>query len=241
MGRKKGSTKNLFTESKKDKIKSCIDCLHENGYGVFKLDNGDQDIRIEEIICQLTALGYKVIGLEEDLAKVDVNFIKSSEDIIRYFHEMWKRHEKVDNFKIPKTAAEKKICHSIINFYIQQRIREGGLSFKAALEELFKIINILFEVYKDWSIKIEGMGVLSVNSNKKLINSLLKEIRLREDINLEYEIDQQIYERCVEEYSDTIDNNLNEMNIINKPRPRGRPRKIKVSRRENNNAKEKEK
>ena len=85
------------------------------------------------------------------------------------------------------------------------------------------------------------MGVLSVNSNKKLINSLLKEIRLREDINLEYEIDQQIYERCVEEYSDTIDNNLNEMNIINKPRPRGRPRKIKVSRRENNNAKEKEK
>jgi hypothetical protein len=237
MGRKKGSSKNLFTESKKDKIKSCIDCLHENGYGIFKLDG--EDVRVEEIIYQLTALGYKVIRFEDDLAKVDVNFIKSAEDIIRYFHEMWRRHEKVDSFKIPKTAAEKRICHSIVNFYIQQRIKEGGLSFKASLEELFKIINVLFEVYKDWGIKIEGMGVISINSNRKLINSLLKEIRLREDINLSYEMDKQIYDKCVAEYGDTIDNSITEMKEVEKPK-RGRRKKIKVSKRGKNNAKEKE-
>jgi len=216
----------LFNQSKKDKIQYCIECLHQNGYGVFKLDDTD-DIKIEEMILQLQSLGHKITRLEEDLVKVDVSKIRNSEDIVMYFYEMLKRNKlNHDPTKIPKNRDERKTDISIVNSYIQHRVLNNNMSSKIALEELFKLIEILFEVYEDWGINLESMGVLSVNSSKGLVNSLLQELKSREDSELEFVISELIYERNSNDYEVVIEESINELDKI-QLEPEVEPKEIK--------------
>lgn len=228
--KKKIKNGSLFNQSKEDKIAECIRCLQENGYGIFKLDGAnDSEIKEEEMIQQLTALGHKIVRFEEDLTKVDVRLIKSSDEIVVYFYEMLKRnHPNLDPTTVPNSYAARKAGRSIVNSYISYRIQNAKLSYKSSLEELFQLINVLFDVAPRWGITIEGIGILSVNYNLKFIKSVLKELHRREDFDLQYKIDKKLQEKAYEDYETNIDQRIKELKALSgKPR-RGRPRKIKT-------------
>jgi hypothetical protein len=204
----------LFNQSKKEKIQYCIDCLHENGYGVFKVEP-DEDTKVEEMITQLQSLGHKVIRLEEDLVKVDVNKIRNSEDIVKYFYEMLKRYNtNHDPTKIPKNYEERKTDISVVNSYIQHRVVNDKMSSKSALEEFFKLIGILFDMYDYWNVNVETMGLLSINSSKGLVNALLEELKRREDIDLEFIIGELVSERNNKEYNAIVEDSIKQMSEV---------------------------
>ena len=206
----------LFSKTKDLKLEECISHLNKNGYGVFKLDSKElESVKIEEMVRQLTALGYKVIRLEDRLEKVDVSQIGSSDDVVKYFYELVKRNvPEFDPTLIPKTPEERLKDRSVVNSYINTRVVNNQLSQKAALEELFKIITILFEIFREHGISINGFGILSINGNRGLVNHLLSELRKREDQELNYKFDKMMNTTSKDSYNQIIEESLKRLNEI---------------------------
>jgi hypothetical protein len=186
MGRKKRPSA-IFTEA--DQEKNCMDFLRERGYAIFRAESPSQ-VEEEEAVRKLRAVGYRVEHIRDSLVKVDPTKIRTVDDIAVYFHEMMSRHNnKRHNKNRLKDKSLRIVDHSIINSFIGWRIDEGS-SVTDALEDMFLLVDVLFEKSGPWNIDIRGMGILSVNSNKPFVLSLMREAKLKKDVRLEFEMDQ---------------------------------------------------
>jgi hypothetical protein len=188
MGRRKGAPA-IFTES--DQEKNCMDFLRSRGYAIFKAD-GISQVEEEEAVRKLKAVGYKVEHIRDSLIKVDPTKIRTVDDIAVYFHEMMSRYNnKRHNQNRLKDKSLRFVDHSIINAFIGWRVDEG-VCLTDAIEDMFLMIDVLFERAGPWNIDIRGMGILSVNSNKPFVLALMKEVKIKKDVRLEFEVDKLI-------------------------------------------------
>jgi hypothetical protein len=224
MTRKKRSS--LFNEE--DKTQQCIKYLKEVGYGVFKAES-PSTVEEEEAVKKLRAVGYRVEHIRDSVVKVDSARISSPDDIAVYFHEMMKRHSpKRHN---PKRLTDKNlrlVDHSVINSFISWRVDEGS-SLVDALNDMFIMINVLFDRAKEENIDIRGMGVLSVNTNKPFVLYLLNEVKLRKDAKLQVEIDSLISREDKSMYLDLLNSAREAMDSVEDKSPTKKIiRKIKV-------------
>ena len=175
--------------SLEDQIKQCTDFLSSNGYGVFTLEScGEVDEAVSRH--KLELLGYKVEHMNDALVKIDPKHISSADDIVLYFYEKLRRldRKKVD----PKKMKDKKcrlVDCSVINNFIKWRLDDSQTSLADAISELFIAIDTLFEKSQEWNLDIRGIGILSITTNKPFILSLLREVHLKQDRELSYQIE----------------------------------------------------
>jgi hypothetical protein len=187
MARKK-VTKNKLIISEEIQEKSCIDYLRERGYGIFRLEN-ELDVEEAESVRKLQQSGYKVEHINDSLVKVDTRKITSADDIVLYFYEKLKRlgEQKIDPQKLSDPKHRLVDC-SVVNTFIKWRTSSAGTSLREAIEELFIAIDILFEKKNEWKADIHSLGILSTTHNKSFVVSLLREVHLRQDQQLTYDI-----------------------------------------------------
>lgn len=198
MARKKTVSTPLFDEERQ--LEHCIKVLRNAGYGVLKIDS-EINIGEAERVEELKALGYKVEHYKDLLIKVDPCQITSVDDIVVYFYEKLRRAP--FPFVHPEKLKDKKyrtIDRSVINTLILWRISEGRLSFKSALEEMFILIDTLFEKAEEWKLKIDRISILSINHNKSLVLDLLREVHVKQDKNLCFKVDQLIQKEDLSMY-----------------------------------------
>jgi hypothetical protein len=147
------------------------------------------------------------------------------DDIAVYFHEMMSRYNnKRHNQNRLKDKSLRLVDHSIINAFIGWRIDEG-VSLTDAIEDMFLMIDALFERAGPWNIDIRGMGILSVNSNKPFVLALMKEVKIKKDTRLEFEVDQLIKRQDEENYMKVLTECRAKMDSVGptiKPHGRGR-------------------
>ena len=222
---KRKKSQDLFDEDSKEC--QAKEFLRERGYGVFKI--GEFENREEaELIKKLQSVGYKVEHLRDSLVKVDTKQISSVDDIVVYFHEMLRRHSKIyfDRDKL-QNKDHRSVDRSIINHLINWRVEAGDVSIQEAISELFIMIDILFDKAKLWEINIKSIGILSITKNKAFVLSLFREVRLKQDQALIFQIDQQIDQQNKDSYLELLDqykeNMVNTTNILPK-----KYRKIKL-------------
>lgn len=189
--RKPRSNKGVIAE--KEQLQSCIDYLKSKGYGVFQFGK-DDNIEEKEIVEKLRSIGYRVEHIKDATIKIDPQKISSADDIAVYFYEKLKRHNKklLDDDKL-KDKKHRLVDVSVINTLIKWRMGEGLVSLTEAIEDVFIMIDVLFEKANEWKIKIYGVGILSITNNKPLVVTLLREANLRRDGKLNYEITYQIH------------------------------------------------
>jgi hypothetical protein len=177
----------LFTAEAQEK--SCMDYLSRQGYAVFKLEPYS-DYEETEAVEKLKLLGYHIEHARDSLVKIDPTKVNSSDDIVLYFYELLKRIDKglVDKKKF-KDKRERAVDRSVINKLLQWHIQEHQISLRDALEDIFIMIGVLFDKMYDWRLKIRSVGILSCTTNKPLILSLLREVKLMKDSDLSFEVD----------------------------------------------------
>lgn len=186
MGRNKKKSL-IFDEAGQEK--NCMDFLRERGYAIFRAETTSQ-VEEEEAVRKLRAVGYRVEHIRDSLVKIDPTKIRTVDDVAVYFHEMMSRcSPKRHNRNRLKTKSLRLVDHSVINSFIGWRIDEGS-SLTDAIEDMFLLIDVLFEKAGPWDIDVRGIGILSVNSNKPFVLALMKEVKLKKDARLEFEMDQ---------------------------------------------------
>jgi len=189
--RKPRNNKGILTD--KQQIKSCVEFLSSQGYAVFKL--GENETTEERAgIEKLKAAGYKVEHVRDLTVKVEPQRISSADDIALYFYERLRRYNEkcLDPDKL-KDAKYRLVDCSVINSLVKWRMGEGILALTEAIEDVFIMIDVLFEKAKEWNINIYGVGILSVTHNKPLVLTLLREANIKRDTTLSYEIEYEIF------------------------------------------------
>jgi hypothetical protein len=201
----------LFSEQ--DQEQAYVKFLRERGWAVFKLDDLLGSLEEEECVRKLRAIGYKIEHLHESLTKVDPTKIKSTDDIVVYFHEMMRRFNKkrFNEAKI-KDESKRAVDRSIVNSYVNWRLETGGVSLYSALEELFVMIDILFEKYRDQDIR--SLGILSVTKNKPFVLMLLQEVNIKRDGQTQFEADQIIREDYETHYLERLKSAQEQMRSV---------------------------
>lgn len=209
MAKKKNSS--LFDDS--TKIQQCITYLNEQGYGVFKAE-AVEAVEEEEAVRKLRLIGYRVESPQDSLIRVDVEKITTVDDVAIYFHHMMKRRN-------PKRHVEQKlknkknrlIDHSVINSLISWRLSEGS-SLADALQDVFILIDVLFDESEKRRLDIKGMGILSINSNRAFVLALMSEVRDRKDAKLSFEVEQLIFKHDQETYQDVLNLAKAQLNTV---------------------------
>jgi hypothetical protein len=216
--RKPKQNKGVITE--KEQLKSCIDYLKSNGYGIFK---AGEDFEEKESVEKLKAIGYKVEHIRDATLKIEPHKINSADDIVVYFYEKLKRHNKklLDPDKL-KDKKYRLVDCSVINSLIKWRMGEGLVSLTEAIEDVFIMVDVLYEKATEWKINVYGVGILSVTGNKPLIMTLLREANLRRDSKLNYEITYEI----------STSNSYNYINLLEEAKQRIKDTEVKKTPRE---------
>jgi hypothetical protein len=210
MGRKKRAA-SIFSET--DQEKNCMDFLRERGYAIFKADSTSQ-VEEEEAVRKLRAVGYRVEHIKDALIKVDPTKIRTVDDVAVYFHEMMSRfNPRRHNRNRLKNKSLRLVDHSIINSFIGWRIDEGA-SLADAIEDLFLLIDLLFEKAEPWNFDIRGLGILSIHSNRPFVMALMKEVKLKKDDRLEFEIEQLKLRQVEEGYMQVLVESRERMDAV---------------------------
>jgi hypothetical protein len=191
MARKPKSNKGVISD--KEQLNNCIEFIKARGYGVFQLGSEDNSGE-KESVEKLRSIGYKVEHIRDATLKVEPQKINSADDIAVYFYEKLRRHDKklLDSNKL-KDKKYRLVDCSVINALIKWRMGEGLVSLTEAIEDVFIMIDVLFEKASEWKINVYGVGILSITSNKPLVVTLLREANMRRDGKLNYEITYQIH------------------------------------------------
>lgn len=225
MARKK-SKNSLFNEG--DQEKSCIQYLKSRGYAVFKAGS-TTSAEEEEAVRKLKAVGYKVEHIQDALVKVDPTQIKTVDDVAVYFHKMMERHNpKRHNPKRLKDKSLRLVDHSIINYFIGWKIDEGA-SLSEAIEEMFLLIDMLFEKKESWDIDIRGMGILSVNNNKPFVMALMREVKLKKDARLTFQVEQLLQTENNQNYIGILQASRERMDQVTTKTPQKGRKKVEVN------------
>jgi len=217
MARPKKPTKDAGLFSGEDFEKKCISYLHENGYAIFKADD-IHNIDEAECVRKLRMVGYRVEHIRDSLVKVDTEKIISADDIVLYFYEFLKRYNRswFDPDKLSNKEHRKIDC-SVVNSYLRWRVDSGDIALNDAMKELFLLIDTLFEKANEWGIEVRGIGILSINTNKSFVMSLLREANLKKDNTLEYEVEVLINEPDKVTYLNLLDKAKKEMRAATRP------------------------
>lgn len=193
----KKSNVSLFDDE--TKIQQCIKYLNDCGYGVFKADSVDS-VAEEEAVRKLKLIGYKVESPQNALIKVDVEKVTTVDDIAIYFHHMMKRRNPKRHIAQKlKNKKHRLIDHSVINSLLSWKLDEGA-SLSEALQDLFILIDVLFDEAQKRRIDIKGIGILSINSNKAFVLALMHEVNNRKDAKLSFEVEQLIKKQDQDSY-----------------------------------------
>lgn len=210
MARRK-KTASIFSET--DQEKNCMDFLRERGYAIFKADSLSQ-VEEEEAVRKLCAVGYKVEHIKDSLIKIDATKIRTVDDVAIYFHEMMSRfNPKRHNRNRLRSKNLRLVDHSVINSFIGWRIDEGAC-LTDAIEDLFLLIDVLFEKAAPWELDIRGLGILSIHNNKPLVMALMKEAKLKKDDRLDFEIEQLKQRQADEGYMQVLVESRERMDAV---------------------------
>jgi len=204
-----------------------IDYLRKEGYGVFKLENDGLGVLEEERVAELKSLGYKIEHYKDALVKVDPNLITSEDDIVLYFYERLKRSKYP--LLVPKklrSYKDRAIERSVVNTLLQWRIREGRISLKQALEEIFIMIDILFDKADQFGVIPSSLNILSINHNKPLVFELLREVHKKQDRDMQYKVSQIIKKDDINNYFCLLEKAREEMqSSTEETKPKGNKRR----------------
>jgi hypothetical protein len=214
--------------NKKDQLQGCIDVLKEHGYGVFELGESESE-KEQEAIEKLRSVGYKVEHIKDMAVRIEPQKISSADDIAVYFYERLRRFnpQNMDPDKL-KDKKHRLVDCSVINTLIKWRMGEGMISLTEAIEDVFVMIDVLFEKAQEWNLAIYSTGILSVHNSKPLVLTLLREANLRRDAKLEYEINYTIHTEDAYNYINMLDAARDRINNAKKPVLKKERRKIKV-------------
>lgn len=216
----------LFSE--KDQEKHYIEFLRKQGYGVFKVDD-DTEVGEAECVNKLKSLGYLVQHIDERLVKVDLSLINSVDDIVVYFYEKLRRHKKDRDNPAKRTSQDARaVDRSVLNHLINWRVEDGKVSLEEALEEVFLLIDVMFDKAYEWKLDIRSTGILSISKNKPFVLSLLREVHLMRDAKLSFEIDRQIHQENEMQYLDLLETSKKQLQKATKRNNKKTRRKIEV-------------
>jgi hypothetical protein len=91
---------------------------------------------------------------------------------------------------------------------------------------MFLLIDTLFEKAGPWNIDIRGMGILSINNNKPFVLALMREVKLKKDFRLEFEIEQLLHREVEEGYVQILTESKERMDKVGSTiQPIRRPRR----------------